>query len=33
MADTTILDGKFKKEIIDHYKVYAESRGFKLETF
>jgi hypothetical protein len=33
MVDTTLLNSKYKKEILDHYKVFAEARGLKLETF
>jgi len=32
-VDTTVLDSKFKQEIVDHYKVFAEARGIKMQTF
>jgi len=31
VADTTLLDSKFKEEIINTYKVFAEARGIKID--
>jgi len=31
MVDTTVLDSKYKNEIIEHYKIFAEARGLKTE--
>jgi len=32
IADTTILKGKYNKEITDSYKEYAKERGYAFES-